>query len=568
MASWAAIFSGSATRVGDFFRKLGGPLSIIMVAGFAIASSVWSGTGTLSWPLRDYSIATNLIWAFIIVFALVAVIFSPRSDASKLWAFVQGWGGLIALALLLIIPFLTGSSSVSAKEASQEHWVRASLVALLILLLIVPIAWQFLDVFTRSLLDQTREQVKGTIHEMVYFCYLFMLIALFVSFVPPVLMGIVYLGQEFVPGETPAPKSDAPPSLTRVFYDAMVDSPVGLVRGCVDAPGEQLWELACRPGTVKKDSSADATKVEGTGDIYAAQWLINIGGSATYAKPTDPGENAQPAAPTQPVGADQKPSPTQSTDAGKVESALPGAVFYQVTIHGGLAVPWYFIMLAIMGAAVSMARRVPEYQRQVLIPNTNGDAKTPSAPEEPDGLSPRMVRELLVFQVLQVLSAPLIAITAYNTMLPSSRATSVALAFVSGFSSESVLLAIRALAEKIQPEMKTTTSSTLRSTSAAATAIATVVGGPPSGTNITLTATSSSLPTSPIIVRYTVQVGDDGTAIAKALAAQVNADATLKTANVSATAKEKTVTLTSPSSLGLKWTATTGIITIATTVVA
>src|SRR5579863_5359707 len=104
MASWAAIFSGSATRVGDFFRKLGGPLSIIMVAGFAIASSVWSGTGTLSWPLRDYSIATNLIWAFIIVFALVAVIFSPRSDASKLWAFVQGWGGLIALALLLIIP--------------------------------------------------------------------------------------------------------------------------------------------------------------------------------------------------------------------------------------------------------------------------------------------------------------------------------------------------------------------------------------------------------------------------------------------------------------------------------
>src|SRR5208283_2026673 len=68
-----------------------------------------------------------------------------------------------------------------------------------------------------------------------------------------------------------------------------------------------------------------------------------------------------------------------------------------------------------------------------------------------DAMTPSMVREELLFQVLQVLSAPLIAITAYNAIMPNSRATSVALGFVSGFSSESVLLAIRSVADKIKP---------------------------------------------------------------------------------------------------------------------
>jgi hypothetical protein len=101
-------------------------------------------------------------------------------------------------------------------------------------------------------------------------------------------------------------------------------------------------------------------------------------------------------------------------------------------------------MLAIMGAGVSMARRVPEIQRSVQLPS--GDK---------DSLSPTLAREQLLFQVLQVGSAPLIAITAYNALTPSSRAVSVALAFVSGFSSESVLNAIRALADKLGPEKPT-----------------------------------------------------------------------------------------------------------------
>ena len=63
-------------------------------------------------------------------------------------------------------------------------------------------------------------------------------------------------------------------------------------------------------------------------------------------------------------------------------------------------------------------------------------------------------REYLVFQIMQVISAPLIAVTAYYLVEPGSRATSVALAFTSGFASETVLLVIRALVEKMGPKTK------------------------------------------------------------------------------------------------------------------
>ena len=163
-------------------------------------------------------------------------------------------------------------------------------------------------------------------------------------------------------------------------------------------------------------------------------------------------------------------------DEEHVPIAAGSALFYPVMVYGGLAVPWYFIMLAIMGAAVSMARRVPEYQRDVHVPDPSDDAKDPVTPVDPakpapiakdDGkspgpdvksntLSPVQVRELLVFQIMQVLSAPLIAITAYNAMMPTSRSSSVALAFASGFASESVLLVISSIAEKIKPEATVT----------------------------------------------------------------------------------------------------------------
>jgi hypothetical protein len=61
------------------------------------------------------------------------------------------------------------------------------------------------------------------------------------------------------------------------------------------------------------------------------------------------------------------------------------------------------------------------------------------------------VREGLAFQIMQFLSAPLIAVTAYYLVAPDSRAATAALAFSSGFASEPILLAIRSAVDKLSP---------------------------------------------------------------------------------------------------------------------
>jgi hypothetical protein len=141
-----------------------------------------------------------------------------------------------------------------------------------------------------------------------------------------------------------------------------------------------------------------------------------------------PDANISPSQPQQQVG-------TPNTGAAAVD---PLRQRYMLT--GGLVVPLYFVIIAIFGGFVSMLRRVPEYQERLTL-----------APEDGNHLSWARAREKLVFEALQLITAPLIAITAYYLVDPSSRASSIALAFVAGFSSEIVLMHVRALAEKLSP---------------------------------------------------------------------------------------------------------------------
>jgi hypothetical protein len=57
-----------------------------------------------------------------------------------------------------------------------------------------------------------------------------------------------------------------------------------------------------------------------------------------------------------------------------------------------VVVPLYVIVLALFGSAVSMTRRVPEYQGHSM------DAQ--------DSLTNVKARENLVFEIMQVISAP------------------------------------------------------------------------------------------------------------------------------------------------------------------
>jgi len=168
------------------------------------------------------------------------------------------------------------------------------------------------------------------------------------------------------------------PNLPDAVGNAMKISPIGIVRGCAKEGSNIPKEVGCSSGGL--------------------QWVVNIGGSI------EPPTNAD----------------------GRSE------------ITGGLVVPLFVVILALMGAAVSMTRRVPEYQRRI-------------SPGDPEYLNYDQAREKLVFQIMQVASAPLIALTVYYTVNPDSRAGAIGLAFASGFSSETVLLLIRAGLEKLQP---------------------------------------------------------------------------------------------------------------------
>jgi len=98
----------------------------------------------------------------------------------------------------------------------------------------------------------------------------------------------------------------------------------------------------------------------------------------------------------------------------------------------------------LIGGAVSLLRRVPEIQRR----SENDYVSTEKEPK----LSPGEVRERLGFQIIQFISAPLIAVAAYHAIGPESKTASVALGFTSGFGSESILLMIRGVVEGIKPQ--------------------------------------------------------------------------------------------------------------------
>jgi hypothetical protein len=216
------------------------------------------------------------------------------------------------------------------------------------------------------------------LNEIIKFCYIFTGFSLIISLMPF--------------------------SIPSLFTNPSTDTPVNVVLGCsVGRDGE---------ATSPNNDEAACSK---SGQPAHYQWVIDIGGAI------------------EPL----TPSTSSRTGAGVASSATPGnhePTHYQ--IQGGLVVPLYVVVLALFGSAVSMTRRVPEYQRRAM--------------DVQDPLTNVLARENLVFQIMQVISAPLIAVTVYY-LVPNSGTNSVILGFGSGFASEPILLMIRSLVEKLSP---------------------------------------------------------------------------------------------------------------------
>ena len=66
-------------------------------------------------------------------------------------------------------------------------------------------------------------------------------------------------------------------------------------------------------------------------------------------------------------------------------------------------------------------------------------------------MRPFEVREVVVFQIMQLVSAPFLAVATWFIVSPMSLTAAATLAFGTGFASEPLLLMIRGLVEGIRP---------------------------------------------------------------------------------------------------------------------
>jgi hypothetical protein len=202
-----------------------------------------------------------------------------------------------------------------------------------------------------------------------------------------------------------------------------------LVRGCAE-PSQDDPDPAGRtdPKSVPKEVRCKTN---------TDQWLINIGGTIV--------DGESPPVPPKPGSGGAREGEKKKLNQTEMEAK--SSAITPVHIRGGLVVPLYFVIVALMGGAVSLLRRVPEIQRR----SEHDYVGTEKEPK----LSPGEVRERLGFQIVQFISAPLIAVAAYHAVGPESRTASVALGFSSGFASETILLMIRGVVEGIKPQSVT-----------------------------------------------------------------------------------------------------------------
>jgi hypothetical protein len=316
-----------------------------------------------------------------------------KSVKEGLLAFWDGWRGPLSLttAFILIVAVVAGGVSHFGGETVNSDITISVAIILVVLFalygfgMLVTFFWLFRGIKTDD------EKLTG----IITYCYAFIVFSLSASVLPFVALPLI-------------------PDLDKI----MMQSPIGIVAGCsIALEGDEKnvpKELRCG---AKSD-----------------QWVVNIGGTMIQGAKEPKPQAARPAGPTTP------PAPnTQSSAPATPPSATVGKTTVSlVQIQGGLVVPLYAVVLSLMGAAVSMTRRVPEFQRRL-------------SPGDPKYITNDEAREGLVFQIMQVLSAPLIVLTAYYLVDPGSRSSTIVLSFASGFSSETVLLLIRAILEKLKP---------------------------------------------------------------------------------------------------------------------
>jgi hypothetical protein len=208
--------------------------------------------------------------------------------------------------------------------------------------------------------------------------------------------------------------------------NAMEQAPVGLVKGCSDA--------------VKKP-----------------QWLVNIGGAVR----------------SRALEAESPPEePRTAAGDASASAAQTSADAITPYIEGGLVVPFFVLILALLGGAINMTMKVPTIQEQyqvATLPRSppgnvlNALAKSPVALFSGGDGSVRLteeqakvvsgIRRTLIAQYMFLLSAPFLAIAVYYLLQVVAREVEepvlVLMSFATGIVSDKIVNGISAFAEGV-----------------------------------------------------------------------------------------------------------------------
>jgi len=260
----------------------------------------------------------------------------------------------------------------------------------------------------RKRIEEIRSRQRN---KWMIFAYSFMLISLLLTFYPFInpLFSFVEKTSSHSDGtvqQESTGQERTKPDAGR-YLKTLRERPIAVFVGCSLDPKAKT--LLCPKFDAEPEDDAQKTQNPGGGTIGNA-WVINIGGHIDKCtKDSDP-------------------------DFGKSVTC---------EVKDGLLIPLYFIILALMGGSISLTRRLPELQKQAGAEHI--------ATEKQPKLSQYEFREHLIFQMVQYISAPLLAILAYYLIEPGNITNSVVLAFTAGFASETILLMVRSIANKITP---------------------------------------------------------------------------------------------------------------------
>lgn len=222
--------------------------------------------------------------------------------------------------------------------------------------------------------------------------------------------------------------------------------------------------------------------VKGTAKgVQSPQWLVNLGGAVLPAQKikgaTESPQEAPPAAAATPAGI---PSANKLYAESEQAQQLPGFAYVQ----GGLVVPFYVIILAMLGGGINMTKKVPDIQKRhdtQELPEED-ESVVKSAWQAPIALFRQAyataaktklqkqtvsgIRKELIDNYMGLISAPFLAIAVYYLL--QIIATNIAepvlvvVSFAIGFVSDSIVTTITKFATEMVQKITTNDQSSAK----------------------------------------------------------------------------------------------------------